>query len=122
MSDISVRGAVGLSFCASRIYGVHSWIVGRGDAFSDMPAGEAASVCAAPMGTLPVGGQQPSGDMLAAWTEGLGQSRAEVHHRMLDNADLLNAREDVTAVPWDQVKAGSSCSPGVFGRMGAGRR
>lgn len=29
----------------------------------------------------------------------------DAHHRMLENADRLNAGEDVMAVPWDQVKA-----------------
>ncbi len=36
-----------------------------------------------------------------AWST---QDDPDAHHRMLENADRLNAREDVTAVPWNQVK------------------
>ena len=38
-----------------------------------------------------------------AWST---QDDPDAHHRMLENADRLNASEDITAVPWDQVKAG----------------
>jgi hypothetical protein len=37
----------------------------------------------------------------AAWST---QDDPGAHHRMLEHADRLNARQDVTAVPWDQVK------------------
>ena len=37
-----------------------------------------------------------------AWST---QDDPDAHQRMLDNADRLSASEDVTAVPWDQVKA-----------------
>ena len=37
-----------------------------------------------------------------AWST---QDDPDAHQRMLENADRLNARENVTAVPWDQVKA-----------------
>jgi hypothetical protein len=37
-----------------------------------------------------------------AWST---QDDPDAHQRMLENADRLSAREDVTAVPWDQVKA-----------------
>ena len=37
----------------------------------DMPAGEVAWMCAAPMATMAVGGQRTDGDALAAWAEGL---------------------------------------------------
>ena len=37
-----------------------------------------------------------------AWST---QDDPDAHQRMLENADRLNASEDVTAVPWDQVKA-----------------
>ena len=38
-------------------------------------------MCAAPMGTLPAGGNQPGGDMLASWAEGLAGRRAETRGR-----------------------------------------
>ena len=34
-------------------------------------------MCAAPMGTLPAGGNQPGGDVLASWAEGLADRRGE---------------------------------------------
>lgn len=37
-----------------------------------------------------------------AWST---QDDPDAHQQMLDNADRLNAGGDVTAVPWDQVKA-----------------
>ena len=43
-----------------------------------MPVGEAAWVCAAPMGTLLAGGNQPDGDVLASWGEGLASRREGV--------------------------------------------
>jgi len=33
------------------------------------------------------------------------QDDPDAHHRMLEHADRLNASQDITAVPWDQVKA-----------------
>ena len=38
--------------------------------FLDMPAGEVAWMCAAPMGMMAAGGQRTDGDVLAAWAEG----------------------------------------------------
>jgi site-specific DNA recombinase len=49
--------------------------------FPDMPAGEVAWVCAAPMRTLPAGGKQPGGDVLASWAEGLVSRREGVRGR-----------------------------------------
>jgi site-specific DNA recombinase len=49
--------------------------------FPDMPAGEAAWMCAAPMGMMAVGGQRTDGDALAAWAEGLAGRRSEVRGR-----------------------------------------
>jgi Family of unknown function (DUF6247) len=37
-----------------------------------------------------------------AWST---QDDPGAHQRMLDNADRLSASQDITAVPWDQVKA-----------------
>jgi len=37
----------------------------------------------------------------AAWST---QDDPGAHHRMVEPADRLNAGQDVTAVPWDQVK------------------
>jgi site-specific DNA recombinase len=39
--------------------------------FPDMPAGEVAWMCAAPMGVMAAGDQRTDGDALAAWAEGL---------------------------------------------------
>ena len=47
-------------------------------AFPGMPAGEVAWVCAAPIGTLPADGNQPDGDVLASWAEGLASRRERV--------------------------------------------
>ena len=49
--------------------------------FPDVPAGEVAWVCAAPMGMLPAGGQRPGGAMLASWAEGLRRGRAGAQGR-----------------------------------------
>jgi hypothetical protein len=49
--------------------------------FPDMPAGEVTWVCAAPMATLPAGGKQPGGDVLASWAEGLASRREGVRGR-----------------------------------------
>jgi hypothetical protein len=38
-------------------------------------------VCAALMGTLPAGGKQPGGDVLASWAEGLASRREGVRGR-----------------------------------------
>ena len=59
------------------IYGVYSWIMKRGRFSLICLPGEVAWVCAAPMGTLPAGGNQPGGDVLASWAEGLAGRRAE---------------------------------------------
>jgi len=49
--------------------------------FPDMPAWEVAWVCAAPLGTLPAGGNQPGGDVLVSWAEGLASRREAVRGR-----------------------------------------
>ena len=38
-------------------------------------------MCAAPIGTLPAGGKQPGGDVLASWAEGLASRREGVRGR-----------------------------------------
>jgi hypothetical protein len=49
--------------------------------FRDMPGGEVAWMCAAPMGMMAAGGQRVAGDALTAWAEGVAGRRDEVRGR-----------------------------------------
>jgi hypothetical protein len=49
--------------------------------FPDVPAWEVAWVCAPPTRTLPAGGNQPGGDVLVSWAEGLASRREAVRGR-----------------------------------------
>jgi site-specific DNA recombinase len=49
--------------------------------FADVPAGEVAWMCAAPVGMMAAGGQRTDGDVLASWAEGLASRREGVRGR-----------------------------------------
>ena len=76
--------------------------------FPDMPAGEAAWMCAAPMGMMAAGDRRTDGDALAAWAEGLAGRRAETRgQRCLRFAFY----DRVSTEDWqDPVTSRGSCS------------
>jgi site-specific DNA recombinase len=49
--------------------------------FPDMPAGEVAWMCSAPMGMIAAGDQRTDGDALAAWADGLASPRKGMQGR-----------------------------------------
>ena len=49
--------------------------------FPDMPAGEVAWMCAAPVGMMAADDRRTDGDALAAWAEGLASRRGETRGR-----------------------------------------